>query len=59
MVQQICVASDVGTDVPPVVRNMHRDDRVCHSDGLGVSQASADAERARGYCIPIHRIDSA
>ena len=40
------MASDVGTDVPQVVRDMHRDERVCNSDGLGVPQASADAEQA-------------
>ena len=59
MRQQICVASDVGTDVPQVVRDMHRNERMCNNDGLGVPQASADAEQARGYCFPIHRIDSA
>jgi hypothetical protein len=58
MSQQICMASDVGTDVPQVVRDMHRDERVCNSDGLDVPQASADAEQARGYRVPIHRIDS-
>ena len=46
MSQQICMASDVGTDVPQVVRDMHRDEWVCNSDGLGVPQASADAEQA-------------
>ena len=52
------MASDVGTDVPQVVRDMHRDQRMCNSDGLGVPQASADAEQARGYRIPIHLVDS-
>ena len=40
------MASDVGTDVPQVVRDMHRDERVCYSDGLCVPQVSADAEEA-------------
>ena len=58
LIEQICVASDVGTDVPQVVRDMHRDERMCNSDGVGVPQAFADTEQARGYRIPIHRVDS-
>ena len=52
------MASGVGTDVPQVVHDMHRDKWMRNSDGLGVPQASADTEQARGYRIQIHRVDS-
>ena len=52
------MASGVGTDVPQVVHDMHRDKWMRNSDGLGVPQASADTEQARGYRIQIHRVNS-
>lgn len=53
---QICVATDVGTDVPQVVWDLHRNEWIGNSNGLGDPQASADAEQARGYRIPIHPV---